>query len=98
MLTLWAQINSDCTIDSYQKPSFLPSPATPALRRRPAAVVTCSLGSVQTSGTWTVPGPFSDIPVEGALAGLQAPEEQAGSELCRAQRRLLPAPRLTALV
>lgn len=69
----------------------------PSLHRKTVALVMCSLVGVQKSGTQMVPGPFLDIPAEGALAGPPG-IRGVGWQVCRAKHYPMPAPCVTALV
>lgn len=81
---------------SYQKPSFLQKPMR-SLHRKTVALVMRSLVGVQKSSTQMVPGPFPDIPAEGAQA---CPLGTRGVvwQVCHAERRPMPGPCITVLV
>lgn len=94
-MTLWAQINSDCTINfltrSLHSYKELCDPYTETV-----ALVAHSLVGVQHSGIQTVPGSFLTFQLRG-LAGLLG-TRGVGWQARRAERHPLPAPCVTLLV
>lgn len=90
-MTLWAQIDSYCTTNFLTRSLHSCKKTMRSLHRKTVALVMRSLVGVQKSGTQMVPGPFPDIPVEGALAGPPG-TRGVGWRACRAERRPMPAP------